>query len=290
LPLDGAASRRSCTAWARASGWLVKPGEVGLPRHPLPLRGILGVVTASRVDVLIYAFFSMDERHDFSRAAARDVNLGGFNCYLERGTLVARPEGHYPDVERAREALDPHLRAWELRAELEDAIRIEFRFDWAQGAFGTQVALQSAVGVTDKLTVVEEHRSYPPPSPKALEASAVVEDLLGWVRDLRGRRQPMLVLAYLFLTRLEFDYDDRAEAAAALNVSQPVLNVLGRLSEKNDPDERRKVKRRRPVERLTEAERQWLLAALPRLALQVSEVEAAGSAPTQLTMRDLPSL
>jgi hypothetical protein len=58
----------------------------------------------------------------------------------------------------------------------------------------------------------------------------------------------------------------------------------------NDPDERRNVRRRRPVEQLTEAERQWLLAALPRLALQVAEVEAAGSAPTQLTMRDLPSL
>jgi hypothetical protein len=27
LPLDGAASRPSCTAMARASGWLVKPGE-----------------------------------------------------------------------------------------------------------------------------------------------------------------------------------------------------------------------------------------------------------------------
>lgn len=100
----------------------------------------------------------------------------------------------------------------------------------------------------------------------------------------------MLVLVYLFLTRLEFDYDDRGEAAAGLNVSKPILDKMGWLSERNDPDERRKVKRGQPVERLTEDERQWLLAALPRLALHIAEVEAPGRRPAQLTMDDLPPL
>jgi hypothetical protein len=213
------------------------------------------------IDVLTYGFISVDERHDFARAAAWDGDLGDFTCHLEDGTLEARPKGHYPDVEAAREALDPHLRAWALRAELEDGIRIEFRFRSAQGASGLRVMAETAVGIGEALDVTVGHGSYPPPSMKALATSPLVEDLLVWVRQLRERRQPMLVLAYLFLTRLEFDYNDRAETAAALNVSQPVLNTLGRLSEKNDPDERRKAKRGRPVERLTEADRQWLLAA-----------------------------
>jgi hypothetical protein len=40
--------------------------------------------------------------------------------------------------------------------------------------------------------------SYPRPSPKALAPSSLVEELLGWVRELREGRQRMLVLAYLF--------------------------------------------------------------------------------------------
>jgi hypothetical protein len=52
----------------------------------------------------------------------------------------------------------------------------------------------------------------------------------------------MLVIAYLILTRLEFKYGDRRSAASALNVEPLVLSTLGRLSVKNDPAERRKVK------------------------------------------------
>lgn len=242
------------------------------------------------VDVLTYGFLSLDDRHDYAPAAAWDGDLGDFACHLEGGTLEARPKGHYPDVETARQALDPHLRAWALRAELEDGIRIEFSFRSARGASGQLVMLHGAVELEGALSMTVGHGSYPPPPSTALAASPLVEELLVWVRQLRERQQPMLVLAYLFLTRLEFDYNNRGEAAAALNVSQPVLNTLGRLSEKNDPDERRKVKRRQPVERLTEAERQWLLAALPRLTLHVAEVEADGSTPPQFTMDDLPSL
>jgi hypothetical protein len=247
-------------------------------------------MSPSPVNVLTYEFLSLDHRHDFAQAAAWDGDLGDFTCHLEGGTLEARAKGHYPDLETAKEALDPHLRAWALWAELEDGIRMEFRFRSARNASGQLVMLDGAVEVEEALSLTVGHGSYPAPPSNALTTSPLVEELLVWVRQLRGRQQPMLVLAYLFLTRLEFDYNNRGDAAAALNVSQPVLNALGRLSEKNDPDERRKVKRRQPVERLTEAERQWLLAALPRLALQVTQVEAGGSTPAQLTMDDLPSL
>jgi hypothetical protein len=132
-------------------------------------------------------------------------------------------------------------------------------------------------------TGVVGHSSYPAPSPTLLAASTLVEELLGWVRDLRERRHPMLVTANLFLTRLLFEYGGLNRAAAALNVTPQVLRKLGELSAKNDPDERRKVKG--PVVRLTEAERRWIDAVLPRLAVHVAEI-AAGSDPPQLTMAD----
>ncbi len=73
----------------------------------------------------------------------------------------------------------------------------------------------------------------------------------------------MLVLAYLFVTRLTYEYDSEAAAAAALTVSRQVLVTLRRLAAKNDPSERRKVAG--PIQRLTDAERDWITTALPRL-------------------------
>ena len=249
------------------------------------------------VEVLYYKFTSLDKRHDFSQAAAWQGNLGGFDCHLAGGQLEARPQRHYPNTQSARDVLEPHLSAWVLWSELKDQIRIEFKagaarvVDRDSGSTAVEPEVASVVAVANDATVKLGHSSYPPPSPRPLAASTLVEELLGWVRDLRERRHPMLFIAYLFLSRLEWEYGGRDQAARALNVSERILNILGLLSEKNDPDERRKAKVRKPVERLTEAERQWILAVLPRLTVHVAEM-ATGSNPPQLTMADpdLPAL
>jgi hypothetical protein len=249
------------------------------------------------VEVLYYKFTSLDERHDFSQAAAWQGNLGGFDCHLAGGQLEARPQAHYPNAQSARDALEPHLSAWALWSELKDQIRIKFKaraarvVDRNSGSVAVEQEVTDAVGIANDVTVKLGHSSYPPPSPRPLAASTLVEELLGWVRDLRERRHPMLFIAYLFLSRLEWEYDGRDQAAKALNVSKRIFDRLGPLSEKNDPDERRKAKVKRPVERLTEAERQWVLAVLPRLTVHVAEI-AAASSPPQLTMADpdLPPL
>jgi hypothetical protein len=96
----------------------------------------------------------------------------------------------------------------------------------------------------------------------------------------------MLVLAYLFVTRVTYEYNSEAAAAAALKVSRQVLR---RLAAKNDPSDPRKVAG--PIQRLTDAERDWITAALPRVTRQVAEIEA-GSSPPKLDMGppDLPRL
>jgi hypothetical protein len=253
------------------------------------------------VEILIYAFESLDDRHDFSRAAPWTGDMGDFECRLVGAQLEARPRSHYPSIEKAREALEPHLVAWELWSELKDGIRIRFKarsarlVDTASGAVAVEVETASAVAVAGDATVRLGHGFYPPPSPKALATSPLVEELLEWVRELRERRQRLLVIAYLFLSRLEFEYlsypgrHKRDKVAGALNVSRRVLDRLGELTEKSDPAERRKVKG--PPDPLSEDERQWILAVLPRLVQQVAAV-AAGSRPPQLTMADpdIPNL
>lgn len=264
--------------------------------------GILAGVNNPRVERLSFAFHSRDGRHDFSQAAPWDGDLGDFRCRLHRGTLEARPSVAYGDVDAARQALEPHLRAWELSLELDSNIRTEFRYTSAQvagsqsttgsGSVDTHAELAEVGVVADNLIVTEKHGAYPPPPPRQLATSPIIEELLGWVRDLREGRQRMLVLAFLCHGLLTFEYGGKDERAAAkkLNVSANVLETLRKLSHKNDPKERRKVMGRK-VELLTDAERGWIEAVLPRLTRHVAEIEA-GSSPPKLTMGDpdLPHL
>jgi hypothetical protein len=252
-------------------------------------------MSSPRVEVLFYRFVSLEDRHDFSQAAPWEGDLGDFRCRLAGGTLEARPQGHYRTTQGAREALEPHLRSWTLWLELHDGIRSRFEagaarvVDTTSGGVAVEAEFASAVGIANDASVKLGHGSYPPPPSGILATSALVEELLGWVRDLREGRQRLLVLAYLVFTRLTYEYGGEGLAGTRLKVSRNVLVSLRRLAAKNDPSERRKVAG--PIEQLTEAERRWIAAALPRLTRQVAETEG-GSNPPKLTMGppDLPPL
>ncbi len=244
---------------------------------------------------LSYDFVALDSRHDFSPAAPWEGTLGDFDCRLDAGRLEARPHFHYSEEAEAKAALESHLRAWELRSELEDGVQVGFRFGAAHvidrqpdpESVSVAVSAVGSLSAVGEVTIKVGHRAYPPPSARALAGSPLVDDLLEWVRDVREQRQRMLVGAYLVLTRIEFEYGDRDQAATTLNISKKVLSNLGELSARNDPAERRKVKG--PVSPLTEPERRWILATLPKLTCQVAEVEA-GSRPALLEMASLPPL
>jgi hypothetical protein len=261
--------------------------------------GYSTAVKNPRVERLNYEFRSLEARHDFSQAAAWEGDLGDFRCHLDQGNLKARPRAHYTNVDAARQVLERYLRAWELWSELNNIIRVEFRYKSAQVvdrqptpdsvSVVAHAETSELVVVANDATVKLGHGEYPSPPSKDLVASPLVEELLGWVRDLREGRQRMLVLTYLFFTRLKYEYKDEVNAAAALKVSRKILATLRKLAAKNDPSERRKVEG--PIQRLTEAERGWITAALPRLTQQVAEIEA-GSIPPKLNMGppDLPRL
>jgi len=249
-------------------------------------------VNDPHVEVLSYEFTSLDESHDFSAARPWSGRLGDFECQLEAGHLEAGPDRHFASEASARQEIEPHLRGWELRAELQDQLRLRFRFSSARvvdrqptaGSVSVAAAAAEAAAVAEAANVAVGHSSYPAPPAERLAASPLVNELLGWVRDLRAGHR-MLVIAYLILTRLEFEYGDRRQAASALNVESAVLSTLGKLSVKNDPAERRKVKG--SVGPLTEAEKQWIQVVLPRLVFQAAMV-AGNVQPSRLTMVDLP--
>jgi hypothetical protein len=251
-------------------------------------------VNDPHVEVLNYEFISLNESHDFTAAEPWSGRLGDFDCRLETGHLEATPNKHFVSEAAARQELEPHLRAWELQAELQDDLRVCFRFSSARvvdrrltaGSVTVAVATVEAAGAVEAARVTVGHSTYPAPAAGPLAASPLVNELLGWIRDLRAGHR-MLVIAYLILTRLEFEYGGRRWAASALHVEPSVLSMLGRLSVKNDPVERRKVKG--TADPLTETEKQWIRAVLPRLIFQAAAA-AANAQPPRLTMTDLPAL
>lgn len=226
---------------------------------------------AQRVEVLRYGFTIEDEGEDFSAAAPWEGQLRGFQCRLADEVLEARPQDTYPDVESARQALEPHLREWEVWSELQEQRRIRFRFSSAEivdpqtGSRDTSVMAEVAMATVISGSATVRRAAYPAAPTVPLAVTPLVEELLRWVRDLRAGRQRMLVLAYLSYTLLEYEYGTERAAAKAINVSANVLETLSRLSHKNDPNERRKVAGRH-ADPLTETERRWILAAMPAIA------------------------
>lgn len=223
------------------------------------------------VEWLRYDFLALDDRHDFTQAAPWTGQLGDFVCQLEAAALNARPLSHHGSEAGARDALEPYLRSWELHSELEDSVRIRFRFSAAHvtdtrsttdsSIRQIHVADETSVAVADEVSLKVEHKAFPAPANRPLANSLLLGELLQWLRDLREHRQRLLVPAYLILTRLEFEFGGRAEAARTLNVSNRVLSKLGELAERNDPSERRKVKG--PVNPLTEGVGRWIHGGRP---------------------------
>jgi hypothetical protein len=250
-------------------------------------------VNDPHVEALTYDLVPIDERYDFSSAVPWNGRLGSWECRLEAARLEAVPSEYYADEAAARHGLESYLRAWELSAELEHGVRFRFRFSVARvidrqaipGVVDLAATVVGESGMTGPLTIVHRLAAYPPPSAKQLASSALVEELLGWVRELREGRGRKLAIAYLVLTRLEYEFGNRKSAASTLRVSMPILKRLGELSAKNDPAERRKVKG--PIASLSDAERRWIDAVVPKLVLQTA---AMGSQPSMLTMADLPPL
>lgn len=250
----------------------------------------------SQIEILIYDFIPLDTRHRYDEAEQWRGILGDFDCSLNNSKLATTPKTHFATEAEAREALEPHLRRWEAVVELERGIWFEFRFSHSRTIDRPAEGVDQdvVIGVTEKLGLAEEiaavvgHGQYPNPPSLAFAETDMVKALRDRLRDIRTKRERLLVGTQWCLTRLEARYGGRSPAAKALNISNPVLNTLGRLGEVNDPQEGRKYKGDpRP---LTEAERRWLLEALPKIITRVGQVEGGGSGLPQITMSDFSAL
>ncbi len=242
---------------------------------------------------LEYRVWIDDTRQSFAEGLTDEVELDGFACELVRDSMTVRPHGHYATAEEARADLDPQLRAWEAYAELTRPQPLRFTFrnasiiDRAPAPGVLPVADIALVGLVEEATVRIENHEYPAAPPRGLREPPEVEGLRRRWRDACEGREPLLSAAYWVLSNLERLYSGRAGAAVRLQVSKSVLDTLGRLADRHDPQHGRKGKS--APQPLTDEEQSWVREVVPRLLLRVAEMESQLAIP-QLTMTDFPDL
>lgn len=229
-----------------------------------------------------------------------------FDGKLEDGVLVCEMKAHFASQPEARQAVEPHLRAWEVNAALERN-RDEFVLDFNRSLIidrsppPTGTNIMPSILVTDSatlsgelVTVTREYIKYPVP-PQRFRLTPDAATLWHRYGMYLDGREPLLSMAYFCLTVLEVaassleGKSSRKKAAAKYNISYPVLEKIGRLSGERGTFETARKAESVSGGPLTDQEHNWLIEAIKTLIRRVGEHEPGSSLP-QITMADLPPL
>jgi hypothetical protein len=220
--------------------------------------------------------------------------LGEFDCVTDGLKLRARPRAAYESEDEARGALEPYLRGWAVKAELEAMLPVEFI--WTETTYlvshsdGTQTTereITSRGSSTSSMTGLTT--VFPSPSSAWRDPSADLVQIATRFRAYVNDAEPLASFAYWLLTKLEALHGSRKQAASALRVHSDVLATLGRLSAVNDPVVGRKAKG--PQRELSSQERFWVGQTVCWLAAFQAAYEIGEGLPGRtLAMSDFPSL
>jgi hypothetical protein len=157
-----------------------------------------------RVRALYYRFVSDREHDRFDEASPLTARRGDFDCSLVDELLTAIPIVELKNREKAREALEPHLRDWEQDAFLSQrAFSFHFQYESSDiealdpDPGNVYVFPEVAVGRATAFgaaAVIRRNSEYPPPYP-TYRRTPVTDNLVVRLRRTRdgrerGRRLP----------------------------------------------------------------------------------------------------
>jgi hypothetical protein len=252
---------------------------------------------------LRYRFQPASEHDQYKTAKPLSRTLGDFDVELRDGFLGAQPRGLYEQSRDAREALEPHLRAWEVSAVLGNVAHdMRFVFESARledpdelpGNRKIEVELTETLSFSADAVISRTNERYPDPDPTII-VDPVVEAMLTRWNDVRSDDKLLLPNANWLITRLEDEFggtkkgSQRRDQAARSNALDPaVLNKVAELAAYNDPERGRKASG--PRRSLTDSQVAWLRAAIPILIRQVARYHGTGGLAVEMSMSDLPPL
>jgi hypothetical protein len=224
-----------------------------------------------------------------------------FELTLRNEKLEVKMISHYPTGEDARMAVEPFLTAWKLHHAFQEG-RCTFSFvfnraevrDLDPPELGEEdpVLLQAHLfgsGVANfSATVVRGN--YPTFPTEFEEVTAKVQAMWRRFDGYKAGREPLLSMANYCQTAFETLGGGRHEATKRLFVNVAILSQLGEFcANQGGPDEARKVSRWSSGVALTQAQRDWVEAAILALIRRTAQYEA-GTGSNELTMACLPGL
>jgi hypothetical protein len=228
---------------------------------------------------------------DFKKASPLEHEETGFSVRIEDNRAKIVMKDHHPTTELARDAIEPFLRAWEVKSTLDFGDKFEFLFAHADiiDRRPTRGVYAQVIESTTSFDIVHAHVSrarYPEP-PVGWGYDSNVGLMHTCYRMYREGRSRLGDTAYFCLTVLEHAAGDRRRAAHHFAIALPVLNKLGELTAEKGGMDARKAKGAQ--KEFTSAERIWLEETLKTIIRRASEVAYDSRArPGQITMADLP--
>ena len=232
-----------------------------------------------------------------------------YRISLDDGLLTVGMKEHYASIKEAREKVEGFLRDWQAYAALDvDRDFMEFEYEDAH-VIDRNPQPEIPENITMQLNYVLsgfrcegsvagsplELQEYPAP-PTRFRASPEAEIM--WHRyqmHIEGR-EPLQSMGYFCLSLVQWSAvtgkSAREAAANMYKIDKDVLDTLGTLTaEKGSPLEARKLDSGSTLIPLTDAEQNWIRAAVKMLIRRKGEYDydpASASSLKQLTMADLP--
>ena len=198
---------------------------------------------------LTYTVAWLDDRRRVSDdAPVIELSIRGFDCRLAGGSLTAVPGDGYADLDSAKDALEPGLRAWEAHGDIAEGLPFRFRFSGSSTETVDEhgnpcparvVSMMESGWAVERESVMRDN--FPLPDAAISIEGPVTSSLRSRWRSMEAGHEPLTSCAYWLVTRINKDFGPgRKQAAGKLQIHWKVLSRLSELSSVSDPVRRPK--------------------------------------------------
>ena len=218
-----------------------------------------------------------------------------FEIHIDKGTVVFHLKRMVNTIEEAKALAEEYLKNWEVLIGIEhhpDELSFTFERADIDTASDIQHTLRSGASYILVNTLLRCRREKFPSRPTKFRLSPDVETMYVRYKAYKQGREPLTSMAYMCLKVLEVSASNkRSEAAEKFNISDNLLQKLGKLANRGGPTEVRKAPKNGKYIPLKSTEKIWMESVVKAIIRRAGEwaYEPTAKLP-QLAMADFPSL
>ena len=243
-------------------------------------------------------FYSLvtNDKLSFKNCPALIIEEETHKFILENDILTCELITHFPDIDSARELIEPFLRAWELDAALKNGSEyFNFVFKKAEIINSAPSPNNASIEIILQCpplpnTRVSFHLTNPifPNPPLGFSTNPDVETLWFRYKMYQEGKEPLLSMAYFCYSYLTYLSGNQKEASSTYFIKLDVLKKLSELtSTRGDKKTARKIKNH-DFQPLTGQEQKWIEECVKKIIRRLGE--NITSSTSMITMADLPHI